>query len=63
MDLQTRAVGREWLSSNHMGTPINTNATMATATEEWCFHTAHAKILYEGEVSGVESVSEELAGG
>jgi hypothetical protein len=29
MDLQTTALTRQWLSGDHIGTPTDTNATMA----------------------------------
>jgi hypothetical protein len=33
----TTAVARKWLNSDYVGSPIDTKATVDTATEERCF--------------------------
>jgi hypothetical protein len=62
MALQTKAVARQWLSSDHMGTPKYMNATMAQQHRNGIFCAVHANRLQVWQVSGVqESRAEEWA--
>jgi hypothetical protein len=45
MAMQTVAVGRQWLSNNHVGTPTYTNATIAQQERNGVFCVVHAEML------------------
>jgi hypothetical protein len=45
MALQTTDIARQWLSSNYVGTPTDTNTTMAQQHMNDVFYTARAKML------------------
>jgi hypothetical protein len=41
----TTAVARQWLSSDHVGTPTNTNTTIAQQQRNGVFCAVHAEML------------------
>jgi hypothetical protein len=49
MALQKKAVARYWLSSDHMGTPSDTNATIALQQRKGVFCAVRAKVLQAGQ--------------
>jgi hypothetical protein len=52
MALQTTAVARYWLSSNDVGTPTDTNTTIAQLQRNGVFCAVHSEMLQAGQVSG-----------
>jgi hypothetical protein len=45
MALQKKAVARQWLSSVHVGTPRDTNVTIAHEPKNGVFFAVHAEML------------------
>jgi hypothetical protein len=45
MAVQTTAVARQWLSSDRVGTPTNTNATVAQQQRNGVFCAVRAEML------------------
>jgi hypothetical protein len=45
MDLQTMAVARKWLSSDHVVTPTDTNITIALQQRNRVLYAVHAEML------------------
>jgi hypothetical protein len=45
MALQTTAVARQWLSRNHVGTPTDSNATIALKQRNGVFYIVRASML------------------
>jgi hypothetical protein len=45
MVLETLAISRQWLSSNRVGTPTDTKATVTLQQRNSIFHVARAEML------------------
>jgi hypothetical protein len=51
MALQTMAVARKWLSSDHMVTPADTNATIALQQRNGVFYAVRAEMNKQGQLA------------
>jgi hypothetical protein len=57
MALQTTAVARQMLSSNHVGTAIDTNGTIALQQRNGVFCAVRAEMLYSGQCDSGSSAT------
>jgi hypothetical protein len=57
MALQTAAIARQWVSSNHVGTETDTNATIALQQRNGILYAVRAEMLYAGQVFMSEFLS------